>query len=45
MAYEKLHDYRKAKKEYKRAVKKGYYPAQSALRQCRERQKAWRKTH
>ena len=44
-AFEKLHDYRKAKKEYKRALKKGYYPAQSALTQCKINQKNWKKSH
>lgn len=44
-AFEKLHDYRKAKKEYKRALKKGYYPAQSALIQCKINQKNWKKSH
>jgi tetratricopeptide (TPR) repeat protein len=44
-AYEKLHEYSKAKKEYKRAIKKGYYPAQSAYEQCKVHQKAWKKSH
>ena len=44
-AFEKLHEYRKAKKEYKRALKKGYYPAQSALKQCKINQKNWKKSH
>jgi tetratricopeptide (TPR) repeat protein len=44
-AFEKLHEYRKAKKEYKRALKKGYYPAQSALTQCKINQKNWKKSH
>ena len=44
-AFERLHDYRKAKKEYKRALKKGYYPAQSALKQCKINQKNWKKSH
>lgn len=42
-AYERLHEYSKAKKEYKRALKKGYYPAQSALENCKKRQIAWKK--
>ena len=44
-AYEKLHEYSKAKKEFKRAIKKGYYPAQSAYEQCKVHQKAWKKSH
>ena len=44
-AYERLHNYRKAKKEYKLALKKGYYPAQLALEQCRNHQKTWKKSH
>ena len=44
-AYERLHNYRKAKKEYKLALKKGYYPAQSALEQCKNHQKTWNKSH
>ena len=44
-AYERLHDYRKAKKEYKRSFKKGYYPAQAAYEQCKQHQKAWKKSH
>ncbi len=42
-AYEKLHEYRKAKKEYKRAMKKGYYPAKSAYEQCKIHQKEWKR--
>lgn len=45
MAFERLHDYRKAKKEYKKAIKKGYYPAQAAYEQCKAHQKAWKKSH
>ncbi|MDY3968295.1 MAG: hypothetical protein SO028_07940 [Prevotella sp.] len=44
-AYERLHEYGKAKKEYKRAIKKGYYPAQSAYEQCKIHQKAWKKAN
>lgn len=44
-AFERLHEYRKAKKEYKRAIKKGYYPAKAAYEQCKVHQKAWRKSH
>ena len=42
-AYEKLHEYRKAKKEYKKAIKAGYYPATQALEQCKENHKRWKK--
>ena len=44
-AFERLHDYRKAKKEYKNAIKKGYYPAQAAYEQCKLHQKEWKKSH
>lgn len=42
-AYEKLHEYRKAQKEYKKAIKTGYYPATQALEQCKENHKRWKK--
>lgn len=42
-AYEKLHKYRKAKKEYKKAIKVGYYPATYALEQCKKNHKRWKK--
>lgn len=44
-AFERLHDYSKAKKEYKKAIKKGYYPAKEAYEQCELHQKAWKKSH
>ena len=44
-AFEMLHEYSKAKKEYKRALKKGYYPAKAAYEQCKVHQKAWKKSH
>ncbi len=44
VAYEELHDYRKAKREYRRALKKGF-PAQSAYEQCKINQKEWKKSH
>lgn len=44
LAYEKLNVFSKAKKEYKRALKNGYYPAQYALEQCKAHQKAWKKS-
>ena len=45
VAFEKFHEYRKAKKEYKKAIKKGYYPAEHAYRQCKINQKNWKKLH
>lgn len=45
VAYEKLHEFVKAKKEYKRALKAGCYEAQSALEECKIRQKEWKKSH
>ena len=45
VAFEMLHEYSKAKKEYKRAIKKGYYPAQSAYEQCKFHQKTWKKSN
>lgn len=42
-AYERLHEYRKAKKEYKKAIKTGYYPATQALDLCKENERRWRK--
>lgn len=44
-AYEKLHNYSKAKKEYNKAIKKGYYEAVSALEQCKINQKNWQNNH
>ena len=38
-AFEILHNYKSAKKEYKKAKKKGYYPAVKALEQCRNKEK------
>lgn len=40
VAFEHLHEYGKAKKEYKRAIKKGFYPAVSAYEQYKMHQKA-----
>lgn len=39
VSYEALHDYAKAKKEYKKAIKKGYYEAQAALENLKIKQK------
>jgi len=43
VAYEKLHNYRKAKKEYKTAYKHGYYQAKAAYDQCKINEKEWKK--
>lgn len=43
VAYEKLYDYSKAKKEYKKALKKGYYQAQAALDNLKIKQKTKKK--
>lgn len=43
--FEHFHDYKNAKKEYKKALRKGYYPAQNALKQCKVNQKVWKKSH
>lgn len=42
-AYEYLRNYKKAKKEYKKAKRNGYYPAVSALEQCVANEKNWKK--
>lgn len=42
-AYEYLRDYKRAKKEYKKAKKKGSYLAISALEQCKQNEKNWKK--
>lgn len=42
VAFEKLNEYKKARKEYKKALKKGYYPAQSALTNCKNNEKRWK---
>lgn len=42
VAYESLHDYKHAKKNYKKALKKGYYPAQQALGSCKAAEKRWK---
>lgn len=44
-AFESLNDYKKAKKEYKRAKKKGYYPAVEALKRCKQKEKIWKKLY
>lgn len=42
VAYESLHNYKRAKKEYKKALKKGYYPAIQALDACKVAEKKWK---
>lgn len=43
-AFEKLHKYKKARKEYKKAIKVGYYPATYALEQCKANERKWKKS-
>lgn len=43
VAYERLHDYKHAKKNYKKAFKKGYYPARQALEACKAAEKTWKR--
>lgn len=45
VVFEHFHDYKKAKKEYKKAMRKGYYSAKNALKQCKINQKYWKKSH
>ena len=45
VAYEATHEYSKAKKWYKKALRKGYNPARYALTQCKINQKEWKKFH
>lgn len=42
VAYERLRDYKRAKKNYKKAMKKGYYPASQALESCKVAEKIWK---
>lgn len=44
-AFENLNDYKRAKKEYKKAKKKGYYPAIEALKRCKQKEKIWKKLY
>lgn len=41
-SYEKMDEYRKAKKEYRKAINTGYSPARQALKQCKENYKKWK---
>ena len=45
VSYEKLHNYSKAKKEYNKALKKGYYEAKPALEQCKINERNWKRNH
>lgn len=42
-AYEYFHDYRKAKKEYRKAIRTDYQGAEYALEQCKIHQKEWKR--
>ena len=44
VVFEKYHEYRKAKKEYQKAMSKGYYLARSAYLDCIKHQKEWKKS-
>lgn len=44
VAYETFNEYGKAKREYKRSLKKGYYLAESALEQCKVHKREWKKS-
>ena len=41
-AFEELHDYKQAKRQYKIALGYGYYPAQSALKLVKAHKKEWK---
>ncbi len=41
-AYENMNEFGKAKKEYKKSLRHGYYPAKTALEVCKQRQKVWK---
>lgn len=43
--YEMFHEYRLAKKEYKKAIDAGYYLAESAYWACKRHHKEWKKSH
>lgn len=43
--FEYLNDYKRAKKEYKKAKKKGFYPAVEALKRCKQKEKIWKKLY
>lgn len=45
VVYEKFHEYRLAKKEYKKAIDQGYYSAEAAYWECKKHHKEWKKSH
>lgn len=45
VVYERFHEYRLAKKEYKKAIDTGYYLAESAYWECKRHHKEWKKSH
>lgn len=44
LAFEDLHDYKNAKKQYKKAKDEGYYQAEELLKGIKEREKAWKQS-
>lgn len=44
VAFEALHDYKQARKEYKTAINYGYYPAVDAYNQVKVHKKEWKKS-
>lgn len=44
VAFESIHNYRQAKKEYKQAIKKGHSSASYAYELCKANEKDWRKS-
>lgn len=44
IAFEELHDYKQAKKQYKIALSYGYLPAKSALEFVKEHKKEWKRS-
>lgn len=44
IAFEALHNYKQAKKEYKMAINYGYYPAVEAYNQVKVHKKEWKKS-
>lgn len=44
-AFEYFDEYKKAKKEYKKAIKYGYYPAVQALEDCKVNEWRYKKSH
>lgn len=44
LAFENLHDYKNAKKQYKKAKDEGYYQAEELLKGIKDREKAWKQS-